>query len=59
MYNYTLEELKELREDTLEDYKSATERITRDEHQHDYIDKLKHDLEYIEEEIDRRIGERG
>jgi len=58
MYNYTLEELKELREETLEDYKSATERITRDEEQHDHIDKLKCDLEYIEEEIDRRIGER-
>jgi len=58
MYNHTLEELKELREEALEDYETAVDNWTLDDEEHERIEELKHGLEDIEEEIARRIGER-
>jgi len=58
MYNHTLEELKELRNDAFEDYEAAVDMWVLDDEEHERIEELKHRLKDIEEEIARRIGER-
>lgn len=57
MRDYTMEQLLEWYEETVKDYEAAVEDQMFDDEEHDKIETLRHEVEELETEIDRRKGE--
>jgi len=59
MKEFTIEELEKMRQDAIEEYEHAVYEQILDDEEHDKIEFLRHNVEEIEEEINRRKGEQG
>ena len=59
MREYTMEQLLEWYGEAVKDYEAAVEDQIFDDEEHDKIETLRHEVEELETEIDRRKGEQG